>query len=161
MKSKKIIFVVCIILCVSTSACAGTKMSKPECVQRTSDGPWETIGKKIPHEQVIAQKFANGGEKSLIELFGVPFSRSEERTIWIYESRRESLQVWCDPDEQVRKYDQFFTVVSVIRRGDESVCEIEGREFIGTTLLEAQAVMGKPRSPLGFGPHRCGAAAKQ
>lgn len=147
-------------LCACASARTDAEQEKPKCIQRTSDGPWEHIGKQIPSEQAIAQKFATGGEAALLKLLGAPFTESAEETMWVYESRRESLHVWCDPPEQVRKYDQAFTIVRVARRGGRPVCEIEGKEFISPTILAAGVAIKQVGSPLGFDLRQCDAAAK-
>lgn len=160
MYSKILIFMAAISLCACTSTGAAAAGEKLGCIQRTTDGPWKRVGKQIPREQVIAQKFAEGGEAALLKLLGVPFAKSADETTWVYESRRESLHVWCDPPEQVHKHDQAFTIVRVTDRDGKLACEIEGKEFVGNAILTADAAIKQPRSPLGFEPHRCGAAAK-
>lgn len=132
--------------------------NKEQCVQRTTDGPWAHVGKEMPSESVIAQEFESGGEQALAELLGAPLSKTVEETMWVYESRREAVHMWCDPVEKVVKHDQVFTIVRLRSLQGEKTCEIEGKEFISEHLISTDAAIQKARTPLGFKLRICGAA---
>lgn len=145
-------------LCACASAKTDSEQARAECVQRTSDGPWVHVGKQMPSEEVISRQFAAGGEEALYTLLGDPFKASSGNTTWIYESRRESLHVWCDPPAHERKYDQAFTILRVVRQGTKTLCKIEGKEFISDSILSAESAIKRADSPLGFDPRQCGSA---
>lgn len=132
----------------------GCNRDKP-CVQRTSDGPWVRVGKEIPSEEEIARQFAAGKDSALLDLLGKPYRQTSDELMWVFETRSETRQVWCDPHKEQVKYDQVFTVIRVRRDGDEQICEVEGVEFIEPEVLKVEDALRRPRTPLGFGPRPC------
>lgn len=143
------------LIIIVVTACSAKESETEPCVQRTSDGPWAEIGQKAPLERDIAQEFSTGGGEALFKLLGAPFLRTTEEAVWIFESRREAVHMWCDPSEELVKYDQFFTIIRLQIQQGKEICEIEGKEFISDRLISTDVAMQKPRSPLGFKPRLC------
>ena len=134
---------------------ASAAESRKECSGRITDGPWEVVGKEAPPWAEVDAAFKAAGADGLVRLLGQPFKNSGGRAIWVYERRSESTQSFCDPPSIVREYDQVFAIVSASETRVGAICELESREFIGTSVLSVDEALGLPRTPLGFPPRPC------
>lgn len=142
---------------VGNASAASPPVDVKRCGHRHSDGPWYDVGVPVPKKAVVVRKLQEQGADGLRQLLGAPFTESGDNAVWVYETRREYTEEWCDPPDFKLEYDQIFTIITLLKEDGKATCLVEAKEFLGPTLISRDAALQLPRTPLGYPQQECGA----
>lgn len=144
---------------VMTCTLVGCVKSGP-CIERTSDGPWQTIGQQPLPVSEIENVFANEGTAGIIKKYGIQGRLGDapagEVSSWVFEARRVATHKSCNPERTAVTFSQSFMILTIKKSEKGETCIYEEKEFISDRLYSVEDALKNVSGPLGTPARTCG-----
>ena len=135
--------IICAVLLIAS--CSKTD----ECVPRTVDGAWETVGIKPPNPESIAENLIGMDRQQLSSYLGAPYQSNSEEKLWIYERRRKAEDIDCKSKSKVTWMQSFFLVKAKTDRDGRAIsCRLKIKQHLSSELLSRDKVAQMAPGPL-------------